>query len=111
MVLPSRAPTFFDTFTPILVDPVAETSDIRWSSAIQLPTSAPPLTTHETPSSILFSFKTSIIKFWHATLQKGVFSLGFQIHTLPHTHARATFQLQTATGKLNAEIIPTRPKG
>ena len=43
-------------------------------------------------------------------LHKGVFSLGFQIQTLPQTQAKATFQLQTATGKLKAEIIPTTPR-
>ena len=43
--------------------------------------------------------------------QRGVFSDGFQIQTSPQIHANAVFQAQTATGKLNAEIIPTIPIG
>jgi hypothetical protein len=35
---------------------------------------------------------------------------GFQTHTSPAIQAKAVFQAQTATGKLNAEIIPTTPK-
>jgi hypothetical protein len=35
------------------------------------------------------------------------FSDGFQTHTSPAIQAKAVFQAQTATGKLNAEIIPT----
>ena len=42
---------------------------------------------------------------------KGVFSEGFHTQTFPQTNAIAAFQDQTATGKLNAEIIPTTPKG
>ena len=44
-------------------------------------------------------------------LHSGVFSEGFQIQTFPHIHAKETFQLQTATGKLKADIIPIIPKG
>ena len=43
--------------------------------------------------------------------QSGVFSLGFQTHTSPQTQAKHAFQLHTATGKLNADIIPTIPNG
>ena len=42
---------------------------------------------------------------------KGVFSEGFQIEVFPQTAAIIEFQDQTATGKLNAEIIPTTPSG
>jgi hypothetical protein len=42
--------------------------------------------------------------------QSGVFSDGFQTQT-PAIQAKAVFQAQTATGKLNAEIIPTTPNG
>ena len=44
-------------------------------------------------------------------LHKGAFSEAFQIQTSPLIQAKAVFQLQTATGKLNAEIIPTIPSG
>ena len=66
---------------------------------------------HETPSGTLLAFKTRCKMFWQAILLRGVFSLGFQIVTLPQIHAKAAFQDQTATGKLNAEIIPTMPNG
>jgi hypothetical protein len=42
---------------------------------------------------------------------KRYFSDGFQTQTSPAIQAKAVFQAQTATGKLNAEIIPTTPKG
>ena len=60
---PNRAPTRWATSLPIRVDPVADNREMRWSSAIHWPTSAPPLSTQETPSGILFSFNTSAIMF------------------------------------------------
>ena len=48
--------------------------------------------------------------FWQATEQIGAFSEAFQTQTSPQTHAKAVFQAQTATGKLNAEITPTTPR-
>ena len=38
-------------------------------------------------------------------------SAGFQTTVSPATRARAVFQAYTATGKLNAEMIPTTPSG
>ena len=49
--------------------------------------------------------------FWQAIPQSGAFSDGFQTQTSPQTQAMAAFQLHTATGKLNAETIPTMPNG
>jgi hypothetical protein len=46
-----------------------------------------------------------------ATAESGVFGDGFQIEMSPHTAATKLFQAQTATGKLNALMIPTRPSG
>jgi hypothetical protein len=51
----------------------------------------------------------SAVMCWQAMLHRGVFSLGFQRHTSPQTHASAVFQLQTATGKLKAVMMPTSP--
>ena len=42
---------------------------------------------------------------------KGVLEEGFQTETFPQIAAIIAFQAQTATGKLNAEIIPTIPNG
>src|SRR5690606_25794116 len=64
-----------------------------------------------TPSGMLFLSKTVFMIFWHAIPHNGVFSLGFQTQTSPQTHASIAFQLHTATGKLNADIIPTTPTG
>ena len=41
----------------------------------------------------------------------GVFSDGFQIVASPQTAASAAFHDQTATGKLKAEMMPTKPSG
>ena len=41
----------------------------------------------------------------------GVRSDGFHTTGSPHTSAIAAFQLQTATGKLNAETTATGPSG
>ena len=46
-----------------------------------------------------------------ASAASGAFSEGFQTTLSPQTKARALFQDQTATGKLNAEITPTTPAG
>src|SRR5690606_34803331 len=96
---------------PIGILPVAETRAMRTSFASQIPTSFPPTTREETPSGTLFSMNTDLIISWHAMAVNGVFSDGFHIHTSPHTQASMAFQDQTATGKLNAEIIPTTPSG
>jgi len=41
----------------------------------------------------------------------GVLLDGFQMQTSPQMAARKAFQLHTATGKLKAEMMPTRPSG
>ena len=46
-----------------------------------------------------------------ATAVNGTSSDGFQTLVSPHTAAMAAFQLQTATGKLKAEIMPMGPRG
>jgi len=46
-----------------------------------------------------------------ARAQSGVLSDGFQISGSPQTNAKAAFHDHTATGKLNAVMIPAGPKG
>ena len=58
---PSRAPTAAPTDLPMRVDPVADTSGTRVSSAISLPISGPPITKLETPSGTPFASKTSFV--------------------------------------------------
>src|SRR6187397_2034704 len=109
--LPNLAPTAAPTAFPILVEPVADNRGILASFAIHSPTSRPPMIKEETPSGTLFFANTSEIICWHAIPHKGVFSDGFHTQTSPQTNASILFQLQTATGKLNAEMIPTIPNG
>src|SRR5690606_30005836 len=109
--LPRRFATTAATSLPMRVDPVAETNGIRSSSEIHFPTSASPTIIEEIPSGNLFAFNMSAMISWQATAHNGVFSLGFQTTTSPHTKANAAFHDQTATGKLNAVIMPTIASG
>src|SRR5687767_2357216 len=63
------------------------------------------------PSGKLFDLSTSWNIFIQATPHNGVFSEGFHTVTSPHTSAIIAFHDHTATGKLNADIIPTIPNG
>ena len=96
---------------PILVEPVADTKGILVSLLIHSPTVLSPCINQFTPSGTWFALNTLATICCTAFPQIGVFSLGFQTVTFPQTHANAAFQLHTATGKLNAEIIPTIPIG
>src|SRR5690606_7880439 len=80
-------------------------------AAIRSPIVLSPCTKQEMPSGIPLRASTSVMIAWQATAVIGVFSDGFHTHTSPHTQAMAAFQLHTATGKLNAEMTPTMPKG
>src|SRR4051812_32774500 len=111
MVLPNLAATLAATALPMRVEPVADTSATCSSLQSHSPTSCLPCIRQLTPSGTSFFSNTSATICWQATAHSGVFSLGFQIHTLPQTHASMLFQLHTATGKLKADIIPTRPSG
>ena len=77
----------------------------QWNSLsfdISFPISAPPITNPETPSGTLFASNTSF-RFADKQSQLMGLSDGFHTQTSPQTHTRYLFQ--TATGKLNAEII------
>src|SRR3569833_1968864 len=110
-LLPNRAPTAAPTALPIRVEPVADTNGTRLSFDINSPITRSPIIRHETPSGTSFLSKTSCMMCWQAIAVNGVFSDGFQTHTSPQTQAKAALQLQTATGKLKAEMMPTIPSG
>ena len=110
-LLPKRPPTVCPTILPIRVDPVAEIKGTRSSLVINSPTVKSPFIKLKIPSGKLFSLSTCAISFWQAIALNGVFSDGFHTHTSPQTAASILFQLQTATGKLKAEMIPTIPIG
>ena len=48
---------------------------------------------------------------WTAIAVSGVLGEGFHTEALPQMAARKAFHAHTATGKLNAEMIPTTPSG
>ncbi len=97
---------------PMTVEPVAETSGRRGSSASWRARSAPPITISSRPSGA--SPKAAAARrrsAWQASAVSGVRSLGFHTTGSPQTSASAEFQLHTATGKLNALMTPTGPSG
>ncbi|MNW11523.1 hypothetical protein D3C71_2090040 [compost metagenome] len=57
------------------------------------------------------SFSASLQIFIVAMAVSGVLLDGFQMQMSPQMAARKAFQLHTATGKLKAEMMPTRPSG
>ena len=121
------------TWFPILVLPVKETRGTRVSFAMVAPTSAPPQTRLHIPPGKLFCSRTWAMILVVAILHRGVVGADFQIKVFPQTYdkannlsvniplqlietllltkERALFQPYTATGKLNAVITPTIPRG
>src|SRR6266436_3912906 len=96
----------------MFTEPVAETNGIRGSSANFWPTVLrSPTSSVKIAGSAPVSLQTRSAIFVTAIAVSGVFSEGFQIVASPQTAARAAFQDQTATGKLNAVITATRPNG
>src|ERR1700724_2213669 len=102
-VRPSLRATVSETVRPIRVEPVAETSGTRASSANKRPMTAPPTARLQSAGSTPHSRQTCSAIFAHAIAVKGVFSEGFHKVESPHVTASALFQDQTAAGKLNAE--------
>ena len=112
MLFPSRPCTVLPTSKPIRVEPVAETSGTRRSSAILCPSVGPsPITSEKMAGSAPVFRQTRSAILITASAVSGVFSDGFQIVASPQTAARVAFHDQTATGKLKAEIIPITPSG
>ena len=72
--------------------------------------SVPPRQRLKTPSQPL-ARATSLTMSCTATAVSGVNGDGFQIIVSPQTAAIMAFQAQTATGKLNAVMIPIGPSG
>ena len=109
---PSRAAIRGASSLPICVEPVAETSGIRGSSASWTARSAPPITSSASPSGTPPNRSAARSNSdMHASAVSGVRSDGFQITGSPQTKASAAFQLHTATGKLKALITATGPSG
>ena len=102
---------FVDLLVCIFVEPVAETKGILLSVIIFSPIDLPdPIVRQNSPSKLL-AFMTLLQMCWTAIAVRGVFEDGFQIMVSPQTAAIVEFQDHTATGKLNALIIPITPNG
>src|SRR5213593_3754741 len=96
----------------MLTEPVAETNEIRASSANFWPTVLrSPISSVNIAGSAHVSRQTRSHIFVTAIAVSGVFSDGFQIVASPQTAASAAFQDQTATGKLKAVMTATSPSG
>ena len=108
---PKRAATRGPTSRPIRVDPVAERRATAGSSTSARPTGASPSTTWETSAEKPASTRACDSRADDASAHSGACSDGFQTTGSPQTSAIAVFHDQTATGKLNAEITPTTPRG
>src|SRR4030095_1906186 len=112
IVRPNRPWTVLATFKPMLTEPVAETNGIRASSANFWPTVLrSPISRVKIAGSAPVSRQTRSAIFVTAIAVSGVFSEGFQTVASPQTAASAAFHDQTATGKLNAVITATTPRG
>src|SRR4029453_19084 len=99
------------TWRPTLVDPVKLTSATRRSSTNRL---ASELSDGMKSWKMGGSFSASITSLQMrctAIEQSGGWCDGFQTLTSPQAAAMKAVQDQTATGKLNAEMIPITPSG
>ena len=109
---PKRAATLGPTIEPMRVEPVAETIGTWRDATSASPIAGPPMTIWARPSGasgpkrLIARSRIFIV----ASAESGVFSDGFQITGSPQMSASAAFQDQTATGKLNAEMIAHGPK-
>ncbi len=110
-LFPSRAATRSPTLRPTAVEPVNETSATRGSSTNRVASSVPPSINSWNIGGRPWSANVRLQMCCTAIAVSGVLGEGFQTLTLPQIAARKAFHDQTATGKLNAEMIPTTPSG
>ncbi len=109
---PRRRPTTSATRRPIRQLPVAEINGSR--SILEHPLAdvvGPADAELEDSFAAVLAVATSSTICWTATAVRGVRGEGFQIIVSPQTAAIMAFQAQTATGKLNAVMIPIGPSG
>src|SRR5678815_2533753 len=106
IVRPKRSATTVPTRFPIRDEPVADTSGILGSFAINSPITEPgPIASEKTAGSTPNSRHTVSAIRMQAIAVRGTLSEGFHKVVSPHTAARALFHAQTAIGKLNAEML------
>ena len=96
---------------PIRVDPVALTNGTFGSSSSALPTVSSGPMTRPTNAPNPSGSRTDAAMRVNAIAVSGVLRDGFQMFASPHTRDSIEFHDHTATGKLNAVMIPTVPSG
>ena len=106
-----RRATFSPTIRPTRVEPVKLISGTRTSSTSCSDSAVPASLTRKKMSGKPPACSAALHILIAAMAVSGVLLDGFHTHTSPHTAARKAFQLHTATGKLNALMMPTRPSG
>ena len=110
-VRPSRCPTNDATLRPTGTEPVKEISGSRSSRTMRSASSTRSVVQSAKTPGCPASSKTRLQRCCIPTAQSGAFGEGFHNTVLPVTAAMNAFQAQTATGKLNAVMTPTTPKG
>ncbi len=106
-----RRATRSPTVRPTWVEPVKLISGMRLSSTNCWASSMPASLIRKKMSGKPPAFSASLQIFIDAIAVSGVLLDGFQMHTSPQIAARNEFHDHTATGKLNALMMPTRPSG
>ena len=92
-------------------EPVADTSLMRGSAAIGLPTACRSPMARLKIGGASFASRTCWAMRVTASAVSGVLADGFQIIESPQAAATKAFHAHTATGKLNAVTMPTGPSG
>ncbi len=110
-LFPRRAATRSPTLRPTSVEPVKETSATRRSSTKRVASSVPKSMKIWNTAGSLLSAITLLHSVCTASAVSGVLGEGFHTEALPQIAPRKAFQDHTATGKLNAEMIPITPSG
>lgn len=108
---PRRRATFSATTRPIWVEPVKLINGTRVSSTSFSDSAVPASLIRKKMSGKPASFSAALQIFIVAIAVNGVLLDGFQMQISPQIAAKNAFQAHTATGKLNALMMPTRPSG
>jgi len=108
---PRRRATRSATVRPTSVEPVKLIRATRLSSTNCRASSVPASLIRKNRSGKPASASAALQIFWVAMAVSGVLLDGFQMQMSPQIAARKAFHDHTATGKLNALMIPTSPIG
>lgn len=108
---PMRRATRSPTWRPTFVEPVKLIIATRLSSTMRSASALSVSLNRKNRSGKPPALSASLQMRIEAIADSGVLPEGFQIEMSPQTAATNEFHAHTATGKLNAEMIPTMPSG